>query len=1081
MHDAYARLVFDWDSAVKYTLSRPAEGKLTLSFDKNASLDQKMAILNKLENIKKLSVVSTSPLKLSLDISKGSAVKAFYVGTRVVLDVYNPAPDDKVAKTEKDLSAEALLEKKPSYVSPKAKDYSAGHGVKNAVEKQTPLKEEPQTQAIVSVAQIDETPPEIEPDVQDKKEETKSEPVIQNIPLAMAPPPPDTPLAPPPDAPPEASHEAITETQGKEVQPLEEGTYAASPQKETPAYTLVDENRSGANPPPMVEKQPPSHETHDTHAAEQAAEEEPPHYNLGERRHTLTVTSMESVGMAVFSENDRLWLITDVSNHLLEPKIIGPTPEIFGDIHETQPSLGTAYMVTLPQNMKVEGEGSGLMWRIVVSDDLTLPAPILPRRQGVEDEMERSGTILWPFEKPGRVIEMDDPLTGQMLKIVTVEDAKQFAGPPQDYVDFEVLSSPVGLVIRPKVDDLSVSITEEGAVVSRPGGLALLPPERAALTMPKDKKGDPKRPYEEDLSPRILNFEQWQVPEVNALDWNKNAILASMHGNTDDGKTEDLLNLAKMHLANGRAAEAIGFLTYAHQELPGLDRSPEFLALRGVSNAFDGKYEVGLGDLLNPVLSKYKEISFWKAFSLANLGDWQQAADVLPDNFSAIYDYPGLISHRLALTLAEIELRAGNVDKADELLALLEHDEDTLSDPLDAAKDYLRGEALRQKGEKQKTVDIWQKLTKGPDDLYRAKAGLALTRLLQENGDIQNKQAIDRLERLRYAWRGDDLEAQINYWLAKDYLDQKDFVKGLMIMRDAAGISADTPLGKRITKEMAEIFANLFLGPDLKNLSPLDTVALYEQFSELTPSGDKGNKMIEKLADHLVTADLLGRAAQLLQHQVDHRLQGENKARVAVRLASIQLLDKKPEKALQSLKKAEEAQNLSPDGPAKDKRTRDIALLRAKALGLIGQSAQALSLLESLPPGSDVSRLKADVAWQAGFWQDAGEALGDVLLDEKIKSGQTLTDRQSGMILNRAIALSLANDRISLANMREKYSPSMDKTTKAHAFEVITRPRNNGRLADRDTLMSVVAEVDLFKDFLDAYKQGDENAATQKK
>ncbi len=52
--------------------------------------------------------------------------------------------------------------------------------------------------------------------------------------------------------------------------------------------------------------------------------------------------------------------------------------------------------------------------------------------------------------------------------------------------------------------------------------------------------------------------------------------------------------------------------------------------------------------------------------------------------------------------------------------------------------------------------------------------------------------------------------------------------------------------------------------------------------------------MIRRLADRLVSVDLLPQAAELLQHQIDNRLQGAARAQVATRLAVIYLMDHKP-------------------------------------------------------------------------------------------------------------------------------------------------------------------------------------------
>ena len=62
----------------------------------------------------------------------------------------------------------------------------------------------------------------------------------------------------------------------------------------------------------------------------------------------------------------------------------------------------------------------------------------------------------------------------------------------------------------------------------------------------------------------------------------------------------------------------------------------------------------------------------------------------------------------------------------------------------------------------------------------------------------------------------------------------------------------------------------------------IDALSLFYDFRDLTPIGRRGDEMIRKLADRLVSVDLLDQAAELLQHQVDNRLQGAARAQVAV-------------------------------------------------------------------------------------------------------------------------------------------------------------------------------------------------------
>ncbi len=77
---------------------------------------------------------------------------------------------------------------------------------------------------------------------------------------------------------------------------------------------------------------------------------------------------------------------------------------------------------------------------------------------------------------------------------------------------------------------------------------------------------------------------------------------------------------------------------------------------------------------------------------------------------------------------------------------------------------------------------------------------------------------------------------------------------------------------------------------------------LFYDFRELTPIGSRGDEMIRRLADRLVSVDLLDQAAELLQYQVDHRLQGAARAQVATRLAVIYLMNRKADRALATLR-----------------------------------------------------------------------------------------------------------------------------------------------------------------------------------
>ena len=149
---------------------------------------------------------------------------------------------------------------------------------------------------------------------------------------------------------------------------------------------------------------------------------------------------------------------------------------------------------------------------------------------------------------------------------------------------------------------------------------------------------------------------------------------------------------------------------------------------------------------------------------------------------------------------------------------------------------------------------------------------------------------------------------------------------------------------------------------------------------------------------------------------------------------------------------------------------REIDLLRARGYSQLNRTEEAIDLLNGFPPDPTINRLRADIAWQAGLWEDAAEALQDLIIDASLDLNRPLKSEEADLILNRAVALNLSGNRVALTNMRRRYGDAMKKTARARLFDVVTRQRQNSILADKETIESIVKEVDMFSDFLESYK-----------
>src|SRR5262249_29381473 len=158
---------------------------------------------------------------------------------------------------------------------------------------------------------------------------------------------------------------------------------------------------------------------------------------------------------------------------------------------------------------------------------------------------------------------------------------------------------------------------------------------------------------------------------------------------------------------------------------------------------------------------------------------------------------------------------------------------------------------------------------------------------------------------------------------------------------------------------------------------------------------------------------------ELLDHQVEYRLSGAAKAQVAAKLAIVHLMNHKPAQAVRVL-----ASTRMPELPQELRDQR--LLLEARALSETGRNGTALELIKNME-GPEVDRLRADIAWSAKNWREAGERIEKVL-GERWKTETDLAEIERYDVLRASLAYALANETIGLKRLQEKYEPRMGET-----------------------------------------------------
>mgnify|MGYP000854742560 CR=1 FL=1 len=78
----------------------------------------------------------------------------------------------------------------------------------------------------------------------------------------------------------------------------------------------------------------------------------------------------------------------------------------------------------------------------------------------------------------------------------------------------------------------------------------------------------------------------------------------------------------------------------------------------------------------------------------------------------------------------------------------------------------------------------------------------------------------------------------------------------LNVMRAVADRYAMNPAARQLRADMSTLFERLFLDGEADQLEPIQALGLFYEFSDLTPVGPNGDRIVRLLAGRLVQEDL---------------------------------------------------------------------------------------------------------------------------------------------------------------------------------------------------------------------------------
>jgi tetratricopeptide (TPR) repeat protein len=748
---------------------------------------------------------------------------------------------------------------------------------------------------------------------------------------------------------------------------------------------------------------------------------------------------------AIFARGDTLWLVFDTDATLAVGKLQSETGGAIRGASTVRRDDIAIVRIKLDRPRLVSAMADGPTWTVAIGEVLE-PTRAATISRSIVGSTRASISIA--FDEAYKLHQLRDPEAGDTLLVATAFGPARGLIKAQDFLELRALISTHGIVLQPIADDLTAELAADKIVISRPSGLILSPAIDAGG---RSGSGAYQR--------HVLNPQSWEKDRHAEFRERNERLIRAAAEAPEARRPSARADLARFYLARDMGVEAKAVLDVALAETPPTAEDPTPVVLHAVANIQIGRLDSALKDLAHPFVGNQYDAPMWRAVVYSRQGKWNEAREGFRTAAMTLGTLPLELQRSVLKDSVRASLESGDITGA--VTQMQEFEAIGVSRELEPSLAVLSGRIAEGLGRIQDALRAYSIAADSWDRPAAAQARLRELALRNKIGHLKRADAIDQLETLTTSWRGDETEIEALALLARLYTQEGRSRDAFHVMRTALTAHPEAELSQHIRDEAAASFESIFLAGKGDGLAPIDALALFYDFRDLTPIGRRGDEMIRRLADRLVSVDLLDQAAELLQHQVDHRLQGAARAQVAVRLAVVYLMNRKADRALAALRTTR-----SPD-LAGELRTQRL-LLEARALSDAGRHAVALEVIADLP-GAETARLRADILWAAKRWRAAAEQI-EANYGDRWREFAPLADGERQDMLRAAVGYVLGDDAIGLARFRERYASKMEEGPDRRAFDVISEPAGPGASDARDgefrELAHTIASVDTLAAFL---------------
>jgi tetratricopeptide (TPR) repeat protein len=812
------------------------------------------------------------------------------------------------------------------------------------------------------------------------------------------------------------------------------------------------EEKQESAPPPQETKQ----EADDGAAQPTSAESQVPKMQVNkvavssaEDSATLRFPLADRTAFSVFTRNHHLWIILEKPVKLDLSEFDDMEKTVIGKPSLINNSKATVLYIPIDDNIyaNITKEDNSNNIAILLTQKkqvISFPLPI-----EVSTSPPAPPHVLVSTLEMADPIIVRDPVIGDELIITPLFKIGEGVTRSREFVEFNLLETIQGITIVKKADDVSVLQLRNGLRITTTKGANISP------DLPKvDIKAETKAIQ---ASPTLFPYETWKADITSSRLKQLQALFRKIVGNENiQDSNSARLRMAQIYLSEGLAPEAIALLDGINRSNPSFYRSAKLNSMRGVANFLMGRFVESAKDFAATELNSNKEIDYWRIVLADLLGDSSETYDYLAMNDDYISKYPPVFRQRLAIVAADRAIANQDYNIALKIFDSLH--QDNLLDSINVYINFLMAKIAMSTGQEEEATETLDKLA---DDVKHpfVKARAEFTRIARDmETGLDKDEATSRLERLRLSWHGDNLELKVLTLLGELYNEKKDYVNAMRVWNNGVQSFKNTAAAIDMARKMAETFIIMFNDGIADKLPPLEALALYYEYRNYMPTGTAGNEMIDRLAERLISVDLLEQVAGLLDHQMRAQTEKERRSQIGAKLAAVYILNRQPQKALTALQDSVFGEN-----PIMLRLLRN--RLAAEAMVNLEKYDLAMQTLgqDDTP---ETERIRLMVYWKRKEWDKLTASVENLL-----KNRQDITEPinldESEYLIKLALAYVFTDNKEQLQYLRDYFSPLMTSNPNRKLFEFVTSPdiAPNSRNFDE-----VIESVNKTKSFIESYK-----------